>query len=144
MPKHTRLKMIAGIIAIRATGGKNAERILILGSPGKNGKDLDEINESIYQNDPHMLAEWHIYASGPNKKVGGQKYWSGNGIPEGRENVIQAIKLAADFTNNSNLLTYLGAWMPTDNENGALDEREVIKLARFFARSCEREIFPGL
>ena len=130
------------VAAIRATGGKNAERILILGSPGKTAKDLDEINETIYQNDPHMLAEWHIYASGPNKKVGGQKYWSGNGIPEGRENVRQAIKLAADFTNNSNLLTYLGAWMPTDNKNGALDEMEVIKFARFFAEELRKENIP--
>lgn len=55
------------VAAIRATGGKNAKRILILASPGKTAKDLDKIDPQIYQNDPYMMAEWHIYASGPNK-----------------------------------------------------------------------------
>ena len=62
------------VAAIRATGDRNNNRILILGSPGKTGKDLDKIDKDIYRNDRFMLAEWHIYASGPNTKVGGQKY----------------------------------------------------------------------
>lgn len=128
--------------AIRKTGGKNAKRILILGSPAKTAKDLRLINQSIYRNDPYMMAEWHMYASGPNKKIGGQKYWRGDGTPEhinGRENARIAIKQATDFTKTSNLLTYLGAWMPADNKNGSLDENEVIHFARFFARELRKE-----
>ena len=121
--------------AIRKTGGNNAKRILILGSPAKTAKDLRLINQSIYRNDPYMMAEWHMYASGPNKKIGGQKYWRGDGTPKnknGRENARVAIKQATDFTKGSNILTYLGAWMPTDNKNGSLKETEVIHFARFF------------
>ena len=128
--------------AIRTTGGKNTKRILILGSPSKTAKDLRLINESIYRNDSYMMAEWHMYASGPNNKTGGQKYWRGNGTPEhenGRENVRVAIKQATDFTKRSNILTYLGAWMPTDNKSGSLNETEVIHFARFFASELRKE-----
>ena len=89
-----------------------------------------------------MLAEWHIYASGPNKKLGGQKYWSGDGFPHGRDNVRKAIKQATIFTRSSNLLTYLGAWMPTDNKDGSLNETEVIKFARFFASELRKQKIP--
>ena len=133
------------VAAIRETGGNNSKRILILGSPGKTAKDLDKINQTIYQNDPYMMVEWHIYASGPNKEKGGQKYWRGNGTPDdknGRDNVREAIKQATDFTQSSNVLTYLGAWMPTDNKNGSLDEKEVINFARFFASELRKSKIP--
>ena len=54
---------------IRHSGGNNAKRIIILGSPKKTGKGLKDIDPSIYSNDDYMLAEWHMYASGANKKV---------------------------------------------------------------------------
>ena len=133
------------VAAIRATGGKNAKRILILGSPGKTAKFLDKIDPDIYRNDSYMMAEWHIYASGPNKKIGGLKYWSGDGTPDqqnGRDNVRRAFQQAADFTKKRNLLTYLGAWMPTDNKDGSLDEKEVINFARFFASTLRKEKIP--
>lgn len=89
-----------------------------------------------------MLAEWHIYASGPNKKVGGQKYWSGDGRPKGRENVNKAVRQATDFTDSSGLPTYLGAWMPADNKDGSLDQAEVINFARYFAITLKEKGIP--
>ncbi|XP_078371207.1 uncharacterized protein LOC144654856 isoform X2 [Oculina patagonica] len=133
------------VAAIRATGGKNSNRILILGSPGKTAEDLDKIDPAIYQNDLYMMAEWHLYASGPNKDIGGQKYWKGDGTPDdknGRDNVRKAIKQATDFTNKRNLLTYLGAWMPADNDSGGLKESEVINFARFFASELRKKKIP--
>ena len=120
------------VAAIRATGGNNGQRILILGSPGKTAKDLENINSTIYRNDSYMMAEWHIYTSGPNKEKDGQKYWKGNGIPKGQEKVKKAINEATNFTKESKLRTYLGAWMPQDNKDGDLTEDEVISFARFF------------
>ena len=43
-----------------------------------------------------MMAEWHIYSSGPNKIIlaDGQKdprYWAGNGEPDGKDNVDKVI-----------------------------------------------------
>ena len=130
------------VAAIRGTGGKNDRRILILGSPGKTAKDLHKIDENIYKGDDFMLAEWHVYASGPNKKDGGQKYWSGNGMRKGRANVEKAVKEATDFSRGSGLLTYLGAWMPTDNKAGSLKQNEVINFARFFAGKLKEKQIP--
>ena len=128
--------------AIRETGGNNAQRILILGSPGKTGRFLKRINESIYENDSYMLAEWHIYASGPNKRVGGKKYWSGDGNTVGRDNVEKAIKHANEFTRRHGVLTYLVAWMPSDSDTGALTQDEVINFGRFFAGKLKENRIP--
>ena len=128
--------------AIRATGGNNAERILILGSPGKTAKDLHKIDEKIFKGQKYLMVEWHIYASGPNKVLRSQKYWKGDGEGEGHENVKKAIEHATSFTASSGLLTYLGAWMPADNEFGELEELEVIEFAKYFVRSMKAEKIP--
>ena len=88
------------------------------------------------------MAEWHIYASGPNKVLGSKKYWSDNGTSGGRNNVKTAIKQATDYTNKSDLLTYLGAWMPQDNENGSITESEAINFARFFVAELGKVNIP--
>lgn len=131
---------------IRDTGGNNAKRIIILGSPKKTAKDLSAIDKSIYENDSYMMAEWHIYASGPNKKLENgeksQKYWEGNGTVVGQSNVNAAIKEATDFTTASGLKTYLGAWMPWDNKEGALNQTEIINFGKFFASRLREESIP--
>ena len=131
--------------AIRKTGGNNANRILILASPKKTAKGLDMIDKSIYAKDKFMMAEWHLYASGPNKNDGSAKYWKGNGKSKGRANVDEAFKYATDFTSKSSLLTYFGAWMPADNEKGKkrkykLDESEVIN--KYFVTKSKNEAIP--
>lgn len=130
------------VAAIRGTGGNNAHRILILGSPGKTAKDLENIESTIYSNDSYMMAEWHIYASGPNKKKDGQKYWKGNGTAKGQENVRNAIYEATNFTKKFKLRTYLGAWMPQDNNGGDLKEDEVVSFARFFVTELRSVKIP--
>ena len=128
--------------AIRSTGARNRRRILILASPGKTAKGLDLIEESIYKNDEYMMVEYHIYASGPNKNHGSPKYWKGNGLKQGRANVLAAIEEGIDFTNRTNLLTYFGAWMPEDNAGGKLKESEVKSFARYFVDVLKRKKIP--
>ncbi|VDI33424.1 Hypothetical predicted protein [Mytilus galloprovincialis] len=124
---------------IRESGGKNDKRIVILGSPKKTAKGLKEIDYNIYKNDHYMMAEWHIYASGPNKRhrnngKPGQKYWSGTGDHVGKSNVMTAIGYANYFTSVYNLTTYLGAWMPQANENGDLNQTEIINFGKYFVQ----------
>ena len=76
---------------IRSTGYKNRKRIIILGSPKKTATGLNLIEEDIYKKDNYMMAEWHIYASGPNKKDG-LKFWEGDGSRRGQKEVEAAIK----------------------------------------------------
>ena len=84
--------------AIRATGGNNANRILILGSPEKNSDGLSYIDERIYIDDDYMMVEWHDYAAGPYKKVGRPRYWSGNGTERQRFTLRNDIRRAKEFT----------------------------------------------
>ena len=130
------------IRTIRATGGNNAERILILASPGKTSRGLLDIDESIYKNDDYLMVEWHDYAAGPNKKSGSRRYWSGSGIEAQRKNLKNGIKRAKEFTEKSGLLSYFGAWMPRDNDKGALNEEEVISFAQFFVDELKNEQIP--
>lgn len=137
------------ISAIRQTGGKNTRRILILGSPGKTAKNLPEISQSNYEHDKYLMAEWHIYASGPTTKPGSQKFWTGDGTVRdskkgatGQDNVKKAIDYATKFQKNSSLLTYLGAWMPQDNQYGKITEEEAISFARFFVTELRNVGIP--
>ena len=128
--------------AIRETKGNNVNRILILASPKKTAKGLSLIDKSIYKDDNFMMAEWHLYASGPNKIEGSAKYWKGDGKSKGRENVDKAITTATEFSQDNNLLTYLGAWMPADNEKGELKESEAIEFAKYFVKELKIEGIP--
>ena len=129
--------------AIRGTGGKNTNRILILGSPTKTAKGLSLIKKDLYKNDKYMMVEWHLYASGPNKIKKSAKYWEGDGEPEGRCKVDEAIKKGTDYSSiQGNLLTYFGAWMPADNERGELEESEVINFAAYFVKKMKIARIP--
>lgn len=132
---------------IRKSGGKNDKRIIILGSPKKTASGLAYIDPDIYENDSYMMAEWHIYASGPNKQYlnngnPSQKHWKGNGNQIGKSNVDSAIQEAIDFTDQYNLETYLGAWMPIDNNFGELEQWEVIRFARYFVEQMRLKKIP--
>ena len=52
------------------------------------------------------------------------------------------IKFAEDFTKTSGLLTYFGAWMPRDNTDGQLNQKEVINFARFFVNELKLKKIP--
>ena len=142
----------AVVRTIRTAGGKNAERILILGAPQKTSVNLTNIDSSIYENDPYMLVEWHFYAGGPNKqnilikKTGrirpSLRYWTGNGTETERRVLKDFIEIAEDFTKISGLLGYFGAWMPKDNKFGQLDQEEVINFARFFVNELKIKKIP--
>ena len=131
--------------AIRNTGGNNEERILILTSPQKTFKGLDDINydDPVLRDDLYLMVEWHDYAAGPNKKYlrsgrPTRRYWSGNGSPEQRRN----LKTSMTVANKNRLLSYFGAWMPRDNKEGDLNEAEVISFARFFVSELRAYQIP--
>ena len=142
----------AVVRTIRTAGGKNAERIIILGAPQKTSIDLDTIDRRIYENDPYMLVEWHFYAAGPNKKTLTNKktgrvrpslrYWSGNGTETQRQVLKTFIERAENFTRAGGLLGYFGAWMPKDNLFGQMEQEEVENFARFFVNELKVKNIP--
>ena len=124
------------------TGGNNAKRILFLSSPGKTAVGLPKIDPEIYGNDSYLMAEWHIYASGPVKKPTSLKYWTGNGNGVGKESVRIVIKNGTNFTENTGLLTYFAEWMPQDNNGGKINESEAIYFTRFFVKEIRKAKIP--
>lgn len=120
------------IQVIRATGGKNLNRTIIMASPKKTGKFLRKIDSSIYENDSNLMAEWHIFASGPNKVNGSAKEWYGDGSSIGQNNVDKAFEYATNWTRDTNVPTYLAAWMPQDNKDGSINQTEAILFSRYF------------
>ena len=124
--------------AIQTTRGKNTQRILILVSPGKTAKESSKINSTIYQNDTYMMAKWHIYTSGSNKRDNLSVYWRGNGSSKCRTNVRNAIEKATNSTKETGLLTYFSACMAHDNLFGVTTESEAINFARFIITELQQ------
>lgn len=91
-----------------------------------------------------MMVEWHHYAAGPYKKIRrpNPRYWSGNGSETQRMTLKVDLDNAKQFTQDTGLLSYFGAWMPRDNTGGDLDETEVINFARFFVNELKIEQIP--
>lgn len=127
--------------AIRATGGYNTDRIIVLSSPGKDSEALGDISETIYKNKNNFIVEWHLYASGPNKK-GGQKNWVGNGSISDRENVDSVMDTAISFSQKTGLLTWIGAWMPYDNIDASLNQSEIENFGCYFSTAAFKRNIP--
>ena len=123
---------------IRAIDNK---RIIILSAPSKTVGSLKDISPKIYKNDKYMLVEWHLYASGPNKKPGA-KHWEGTGSGSDKKNVVTIFKQAEDFSKKTGLPTYFGAWMPMDNNTAQLNQGEVESFARYFVKTAEEFNVP--
>jgi len=117
------------------------QRIIILSAPAKKSSSLINIASDIYTGDNYMLAEWHLYASGPNKG-GGQKNWEGTGSSSDRANLISVVDIALNFTKNSGIPTYFGAWMPWDNINNSLSDDETMHFCKFFIETLEIKGIP--
>jgi len=122
---------------IRNTKGNNEKRILILASPKKTAKGLSLIKKSIYKDDDYMMVEWHLYASGPNDNKTTEKYWGGG--EAGKKNVRNAIQPALDWTD---LETCLLAWMPMDNINMTLSQKEAESFSKYFVEQLAQNSIP--
>ena len=118
-------------LAVDSIRAADSTRIIILASPTKGVGGLPHIAPSIYNGDNYMMAEWHVYASGANKR-GGQKNWVGDGSTSDRSTLINDVNAALAFTASTGIHTYFGAWMPMTNKTGDLTQTEVENFSNFF------------
>lgn len=82
----------------------------------------------------HLMAEWHFYASGPDKK-NPNKLWT-RGTPKEKELIRDKIRLAQQWSEKTGIKTWVGAWMPGNyNKGNHFTMQEQIQFARFV--SCE-------
>ncbi len=127
--------------AVRAIRAIDPERIIILSAPSKTVETLTDIDPTIYAGDDYILAEWHLYASGPNQD-GGHKNWVGEGSDGDRQNVRSIVRKARRFTEATGVPTYFGAWMPMDNNGASLEQAEVEAFARYFLERLSGDGIP--
>lgn len=133
----------AVIKTIRGTGGNNAKRIILLACPAKTAMGLTEIDRDIFEDDLYLMVEWHIYAAGPTHEVPtSKKYWEGEGDNYGKAHVDTAIAYATNWTRETGILTYLGAWMAQHNGANGLNQSEVISFTKYFVKALGEEGIP--
>lgn len=76
------------------------------------------------QHNGYLMAEWHFYASGPSK-TNERKLWT-SGTKQERALIDEKIKLALDWQKQTNVPTWVGAWMPgnyNDGDDYTIDEQ---------------------
>lgn len=76
------------------------------------------------QHNGYLMAEWHFYASGPSK-TNARKLWT-SGTKEERALIDEKIALALAWQNQTNVPTWVGAWMPgnyNDGDDYSIDEQ---------------------
>lgn len=116
-------------------------RIVILPAPDlSDPNNLDEI--ILPANDNYIMAEWHFYASGPNKKLGGQKQWF-TGTAAERKLVTDKIDTAVQWMTATGKKTWVGAWMAGNyNKGNEYTSEEQVRFATFMVRELAKKNIP--
>ncbi|WP_243269288.1 hypothetical protein [Lachnospira eligens] len=87
------------------------------------------------------MAEWHFYASGPSK-TNARKLWT-SGTKEERALIDEKIALALAWQNQTNVPTWVGAWMPgnyNDENDYSIDEQ--IQFAGYMTEQLAKAGIP--
>lgn len=101
------------VSAVRET---NPERIIMI-SPGMRS-DPDNLCELVIPSkaEDYIMAEWHFYASGPAKD-NSRKLWT-FGTDEEKKLIQDKIDAALRWQEKTGVLTWVGAWMPGNYNDG--------------------------
>ncbi|KGG79391.1 hypothetical protein Y919_12475 [Caloranaerobacter azorensis H53214] len=62
------------------------------------------------------MAEWHFYASGPSK-TNKRKLWT-IGTEEEKQLITNKINIALEWQKNAGIPTWVGAWLPSNYNDG--------------------------
>lgn len=88
-----------------------------------------------------LMAEWHFYASGPSK-TNPKKLWT-TGTEEEKELIRQKIRAAVSWQQKSGILTWVGAWMPGNyNDGNDYSIAEQAVFAAFVAGELDKSNIP--
>lgn len=121
----------------------NPTRIVIFPPVSISNPEYLQHLEIPGNNDPYTMAEWHLYAAGPNKKDGGKKYWVDGSTAEERQNVTGPIKTAADWMQKTGYKTWVGAWMAGNyNKGNEYDITAQVGFASFMTRELAKVNIP--
>lgn len=124
--------------AIRRT---NMNRIIFISPRLRSSPEyLPELRLPSRANN-QVMAEWHFYASGPSQ-TNPNKLWT-TGTPAEKKIIQDKILAAKTWERQTGILTWVGAWMPgnyNDGDDYSIDEQVVF--ARFVAGELDRAGVP--
>ncbi|MFV0497635.1 MAG: glycoside hydrolase family 5 protein [Candidatus Fimivivens sp.] len=126
------------VTAIRKT---NPTRIIMM-SPRlrSDAAYLSELTLPTDHNE-YMMAEWHFYASGPSK-TNERKLWT-TGTDAEKQLILEKINLALKWQKDTGIPTWVGAWMPSNyNDGNDYTINEQIKFASFMTQSLADAQIP--
>ena len=126
------------VSAIRKT---NPNRILFI-SPRlrSNPEYLNDLAIPSKHNN-FLLAEWHFYAAGPSK-TNSKKLWI-TGSKNEKQIIRDKIKTALAWQEKTGILTWVGAWMPSDyNDGNHFSIKEQVAFANFVACELDNANIP--
>ncbi len=88
-----------------------------------------------------VMAEWHFYAAGPSKTAK-RRLWT-TGTDSEKQLITDKIQAAQAWSAATGVLTWVGAWMPGNYEEGdTYTIEEQIAFARFMTCQLERASIP--
>jgi hypothetical protein len=128
----------AAVTEIRKT---NPTRILFI-SPRVRSEpeNLNELKIPTKANG-YLMAEWHFYAAGPSK-INPRKQWT-TGTPAEKKIITDKIKIASEWSKKNNILTWVGAWMPGDfNDGNNYTNADRIAFAQFVTCELDKAAIP--
>lgn len=126
------------VSAIRVT---NSDRIIIISPRLRSDPNyLHELKIPSAHNG-YLMAEWHFYASGPDK-TNEKKRWT-TGTDEEKKLITDKINAALAWQNQTGIPTWVGAWMPGNyNKGNTYTVMEQTVFAAFMTSALESAKIP--
>ena len=117
------------VTAIRATGGNNAERIIIFGAHRRSDPTKLSQLRIPSRGNGYLIAEFHEgYASGPSiDPTSSHYYW--DGTPEEIALISRRVEAAVAWSRETGIPVWEGAWMPGNYNKG--DNYDIDRQIRF-------------
>lgn len=126
------------VTAIRKT---NPSRLVIIASTYRSDPNNLALLEIPSKHNHYLMAEWHFYASGPDK-TNENKQWT-TGTNSEKKLISQKIDVALQWQEKTGIPTWVGAWMPSNyNDGDSYTMEEQIAFSKFMTTSLEDANIP--
>jgi hypothetical protein len=121
-------------IAVRELRKSNPTRVIFISPRLRSAPEYLKDLKIPSKANGYLAVEWHFYASGPSK-TNLVKLWT-TGTPAEKQLLLNKFKTATDWSKQTGIPTWVGAWMPGNYlEGNDYSVEEQIVFARFV--SCE-------
>ncbi len=126
------------VTAVRET---NPDRIVIIAPVYRSNPNYLKYLEIPSEHNNYLMAEWHFYASGPDK-TNLTKRWT-RGTAFEKRLITNKIDTALAWQEETGIPTWVGAWMPSNyNDGDSYTIKEQVAFSEFMTMSLEKANIP--